>query len=64
VETGVNKLIATLGDPAFKVKAKDAQIAQIGEEISAIFDFTELSNGNFPACKGCLKHVKILPSGT
>jgi phospholipid transport system substrate-binding protein len=43
VETGVNKVIATLGDPAFKAKAKDAQIAQIGEEIDSIFDFKELS---------------------
>ena len=43
VETGVNKVIATLGDPAFKAKAKDDQIAQIGEEIDSIFDFKELS---------------------
>lgn len=43
VEAGVNKVIATLGDPAFKAKAKDAQIAQIGEEIDSIFDFEELS---------------------
>ena len=43
VEKGVNNLIATLGDPAFKAKAKDAQIAQIGEEIEKIFDFKELS---------------------
>ena len=43
VEGGVNNVIATLGDPAFKAKAKDAQIAQIGDEIDAIFDFKELS---------------------
>ena len=43
VEGGVNKLLATLGDPVFKAKTKDAQVAQIGEEISAIFDFKELS---------------------
>jgi len=43
VEGGVNKLLATLGDPAFKAQTKDAQVAQIGEEISAIFDFKELS---------------------
>ncbi len=43
VEAGVNKVVATLGDPAFKAKAKDAQIAQIGEEIDSIFDFEELS---------------------
>jgi phospholipid transport system substrate-binding protein len=43
VEKGVNELLATLGDPAFKAKAKDAQIAQIGEQINTIFDFKELS---------------------
>jgi phospholipid transport system substrate-binding protein len=43
VETGVNKLLATLGDPAFKAKAKDEQIAQIGKEIETVFDFKELS---------------------
>jgi phospholipid transport system substrate-binding protein len=43
VENGVNKLLTTLGDPAFKAQTKDAQVAQIGEEISAIFDFKELS---------------------
>jgi len=43
VEAGVNKVIATLGDPAFKAKTKDQQIAQIGEEIDMIFDFKELS---------------------
>jgi phospholipid transport system substrate-binding protein len=43
VETGVNKVIGTLADPAFKAKAKDEQIAQIGTEIDAIFDFKELS---------------------
>jgi len=43
VEAGVNKVITILGDPAFKAKAKDAQIAQIGEEIDSIFDFKELS---------------------
>ncbi len=43
VEKGVNKLLATLGDPAFKTQSKDAQIAQIGEQINAIFDFKELS---------------------
>jgi len=43
VEGGVNNVIATLGDPAFKAKAKDAQIAQIGDEIDVIFDFKELS---------------------
>ena len=43
VETGVNKVIATLGDPAFKAKSKDDQIAEIGKEIDTIFDFEELS---------------------
>ncbi len=43
IETGVNKLIATLSDPAFKAKAKDEQVAQIGEVIDTIFDFKELS---------------------
>lgn len=43
VENGVNKVIATLGDPAFKAKAKNEQIAQIGTEIDTIFDFNELS---------------------
>ena len=43
VETGVNNIISTLGDPAFKAKAKDAQIAQLGEAIEAVFDFEELS---------------------
>lgn len=43
VETGVNKVIGTLGDPAFKAKSKDDQIAQIGEVIDEIFDFNELS---------------------
>ena len=43
VETGVNEVIATLGDPAFKAKAKDEQIAQLGEAIDTIFDFKELS---------------------
>jgi len=43
VETGVNKVIETLSDPAFKAKAKDEQIAAIGTQIETIFDFTELS---------------------
>ncbi len=43
VETGVNKVIATLGDSAFKAKSKDDQIAEIGKEIDTIFDFEELS---------------------
>lgn len=43
VETGVNKVIVTLDDPAFKAQAKDEQVAQIGEVIDTIFDFKELS---------------------
>jgi phospholipid transport system substrate-binding protein len=43
VENGVNNLLKTLGDPAFKAKPKDQQIATIGTQIEAIFDFTELS---------------------
>ena len=43
VEAGVNKMINTLGDPAFKAKAKDEQIAQLGEIINEVFDFNELS---------------------
>ena len=43
VETGVNNVIQTLGDPAFKAKPKDEQIATIGAEIDKIFDFKELS---------------------
>ncbi|MEJ2164060.1 MAG: ABC transporter substrate-binding protein [Desulfobacterales bacterium] len=43
VETGVNKVLATLTDPAFKAKAKDQQVSQLTEVISTIFDFDELS---------------------
>jgi phospholipid transport system substrate-binding protein len=43
VEQGVDKVLKTLGDPAFKTKAKDEKIATIGKEIDNIFDFEELS---------------------
>ena len=43
VETGVNKVLKTLGDPAFKAKPKDQKIATIGPEIDHVFDFKELS---------------------
>ena len=43
VETGVNNVIKTLGEPAFKALPKDEQIATIGAEIDKIFDFKELS---------------------
>ena len=43
VETGVNKVVKTLGDPAFKSKPQDAKIKEIGNIIGEVFDFTELS---------------------
>ena len=43
VEAGVNKVLKTLGDSAFKAKSKEQQIAIVGEEIDHIFDFKELS---------------------
>ena len=43
VEQGVDKVLKTLSDPAFKAKAKDEKIASIGKEIDNIFDFEELS---------------------
>ena len=43
VETGVNNLLKTLGDPAFKAKSKDEQVAELGTQIEKVFDFTELS---------------------
>ena len=43
VETGVNNLLKTLGDPAFKAKSEDERIAIIGTEIETVFDFKELS---------------------
>ncbi len=43
VESGVNNLLKTLGDPAFKAKTKDEQIATLGTQIETVFDFTELS---------------------
>jgi phospholipid transport system substrate-binding protein len=43
VEAGVNNLLKTLGDPSFKAKPKDEQIAILGTQIETVFDFTELS---------------------
>ena len=43
VETGVNKVLKTLSDPAFKAQSKDQQIATISTEIENVFDFQELS---------------------
>ena len=38
VETGVNKVLKILGDPAFKAKPKDVKIAEIGNIIGEVFD--------------------------
>jgi phospholipid transport system substrate-binding protein len=43
VETSVNKVLNTLGDPAFKAKPKDVKINEIGDIIGEVFDYTELS---------------------
>ena len=43
VQTGVEKVLATLTDPAFKAKSKDAQLSDLTGAISTIFDFDELS---------------------
>ena len=43
VESGVNNLLSTLGDPAFKAKSKDEQVAELGTQIEKVFYFTELS---------------------
>ncbi len=43
VEKGVNNVLKTLSDPAFKAKPKDTKIEEIGEIIGEVFDFTELS---------------------
>ena len=43
VETSVNKVLTTLGDPAFKAKPKDVKITEIGNIIGEVFDLTELS---------------------
>ena len=43
VESGVNKILKTLSDPAFKAKPEDERIAILGKEIETVFDFTELS---------------------
>jgi len=43
VETSVNKVLKTLGDPAFKAKPKDVKVTEIGNIIGEVFDFTELS---------------------
>jgi phospholipid transport system substrate-binding protein len=43
VKTGVDKVLATLTDPAFKAKSKEQQLAQLTDAINTIFDFEELS---------------------
>jgi phospholipid transport system substrate-binding protein len=43
VETGVNKVLKTLSDPAFKAKSKEQKITTISDEIESVFDFKELS---------------------
>jgi phospholipid transport system substrate-binding protein len=43
VEAGVNKVLKTLSDPAFKTKPKDQKITAISTEIESVFDFEELS---------------------
>jgi phospholipid transport system substrate-binding protein len=43
VETGVNKVLKTLADPAFKPKPRDVKITEVGNIIGEVFDFTELS---------------------
>jgi phospholipid transport system substrate-binding protein len=43
IKAGVDNLLKTLGDPSFKAKPKDEQIAIMGAQIETVFDFTELS---------------------
>jgi phospholipid transport system substrate-binding protein len=43
VKAGVDKVLATLTDPAFKAKSKDQQLVQLTDAINTIFDFDELS---------------------
>ena len=43
VEAGVNKVLKTLSDPAFKAQPKDQKITAISAEIESVFDFEELS---------------------
>ena len=38
VETGVNKVIKTLADSAFKAKPRDVKITEIGNIIGEVFD--------------------------
>ena len=43
IKAGVDDLLKTLGDPAFKAKPKNEQIAMLESQIEAVFDFKELS---------------------
>ena len=43
VESGVNRILKTLADPAFKAKPEEERIAILGKEIETVFDFKELS---------------------
>ena len=43
VETAINEILKTLGDPDFKSKSRDEKISIIGEQINDVFDFKELS---------------------
>ena len=43
VENGVNKMIKTLSDPAFKAKSRDVKIKEVGDIVDTIFDYKELS---------------------
>jgi phospholipid transport system substrate-binding protein len=43
VEVQVNKVLKTLGEPAFKDQPRDAKIVKIRSIVNEIFDYTELS---------------------
>ena len=43
IKAGVDDLLKTLGDPSFKAKPKNEQIAMLESQIEAVFDFKELS---------------------
>jgi phospholipid transport system substrate-binding protein len=43
VENGVNKVLKTLGDPAFQAKTREVKIKEVGDIVGTIFDYKELS---------------------
>jgi len=43
VQTEVNKVLAALGDPAFKSKSREEKMAKISSIIGGVFDYGELS---------------------